>query len=356
MLHLQERSSSGSANLAVPENSKCTANEEARMLKPLLLSIAIVAHASFGAWAATDKREAYPTKPIRVLDGFAAGGGSDYVARVIGPKITDSLGQPVIVDNRPGAGANLAAEITARANPDGYTLMLSGSSLATAPSLYPKLGYNLLKDFEFVSLVAAGAFVLVAHPSMPAKTLPDLIAAAKAKPKTIGYGSSGVAGGGHLAMELLQSRAAGAQFLHVPYKGAGPAVVALVGGEIPLALGTTASAMPMIKAKRIHAIAVTSAKRVEALPDVPTIAESGFPGYKVTVDYGLIAPAGTPAAVVRLLNAEIGKISRMADIKAKLGLQGFEPASSTPEEFRALTKANVEMWARVIKDARITAN
>ena len=325
------------------------------MWKPLLCT-AIIAHASFGVWAASGKADTYPNKPIRVLDGFAAGGGSDYVARVIGPKITESLGQTVIVDNRPGAGANLAAEITARANPDGYTLMLVAvTALATSPNLYPKLGYDLLKDFSYISLVAEGAFVLVAHPSVPARSLPDLLSAAKAKPKSISYGSSGVAGGGHLAMELLQSRA-GAEFHHVPYNGAGPAVIALVGGEVQLVLGTTASAMQMIKAKRVHALAVTSPKRVEALPDVPTIAESGFPGYAVTVDYGLVAPTGTPAAVIRMLNAEIQRIARMDDIKAKLAVQGFEPASSTPAEFRALTKAQVELWTRVIKNARITAN
>ena len=324
------------------------------MWKPLLWTV-LLAPACFNGPAVAGEGNAYPTKPIRVLDGFAAGGGSDYVARVIGPKITDSLGQIVIVDNRPGAGANLAAEIVARANPDGYTLMLAGSSLATGPSLYPNLGYDLLRDLSYISRVASGAYVMVAHPSVTAKSLPELIAAAKAKPKGISYGSSGVAGGGHLAMELLQMRA-GAEFHHVPYKGAGPAVIALVGGEVPMVVGTTASAMAMIKAKRVNAIAVTGPKRVEALPDVPTIAESGFPGYAATVDYGLVAPVKTPAAVVKVLNAEIRRISKMDDIKAKLAVQGFEPTASTPAEYRAFMKENVELWARVIKDARITTN
>ncbi|MCC7487123.1 MAG: tripartite tricarboxylate transporter substrate binding protein [Burkholderiales bacterium] len=322
------------------------------MWKSLLCSV-MVAHASCGVWAASDRTDGYPTRPIRVLDGFAAGGGSDYVARVIGPKITESLGQAVIVDNRPGAGATLAAGITARATPDGYTLMLAGSTLATSPSIYPKLDYDLLKDFAYVSLVAAGAFVMVTHPSMRAKSLADLLSAARGKPGEIGYGSSGVAGGGHLAMELLQSRS-GTRFHHVPYKGAAPAIVALAAGEVPVALGTTASAMAVIKSGRVHAIAVTSAKRIEVLPEVATIAESGFPGYAVTVDYGLIAPAGTPGAVIRALNTEIRKIAKMGDVKAKLAVQGFEPAWSTPEDFRAMTRANMELWARVIKDARIT--
>jgi len=325
------------------------------MWKTIVCAVVAATAQGGGSWAASVKADGYPSRPIRVLDGFAAGGGSDYVARTIGPKLTDSLGQSVIVDNRPGAGATLAAEIVARANPDGHTLMLAGSSLATAPSLYPKLSYNLLKDFTYISLVASGAFVMVAHPSVTAKSIQDLIVVARAKPRSLSYGSSGVAGGGHLAMELLQSRA-GVQFNHVPYKGAGPALVALMGGEVPLALGTTASAMTMIKAKRINAIAVTGARRVAALPDVPTIAESGFSGYSVTVDYGLIAPAGTPAAVVKVLNAEIVKVATMNDVKAKLDLQGFEPASSTPEEFRAFTQANVELWSRVIKNAGITAN
>ncbi len=319
-----------------------------------LLCALIAAQVGTAALAA-EKSTNYPTRPIRVLDGFAAGGGSDFVARVMGQKLTESLGQAIIVDNRPGAGANLAAEIVARATPDGHTLMLAGSSLATAPAMYPKLGYDLLKDFEFVSLVASGAFVMVANPSFSATTVEAILAAAKAKPGTVSYGSSGIAGGGHLAMELLQSRS-NTRFLHVPYKGAGPAVAALLAGEVPLVVGTTASAMPMIRAKRVNAIAVTSGKRVEALPDVPTIAEAGFSGYSVTVDYSLLAPAGTPASVVKLLNAEIRRLYTMPDFKAKLAVQGFEPAASTSQELSAMMKAQVELWSRVIRDAGIKAD
>jgi tripartite-type tricarboxylate transporter receptor subunit TctC len=319
------------------------------------LFAAIVAHASFGVGAATVPAESYPNKPIRLLDGFPAGGGTDYVARVTGAKITERFGQTVLVDNRPGAGSALAAEITARAIPDGYTLMLIASSaLASSPSLYPKLGFAL-KDFSYISLVATGTYVLVVHPSLPARSVTELVALARAKPNSIRYGSGGVASPIHLTAQLLQNLTS-IELLHVPYKGAVPAVVAAAGGEVLVAFSSVAAAMPMIQAKRLNALAVSSAKRTGALPEVPTMVESGVAGFDVTPAYGILGPSGTPASVVKLLNAEVRKIVQMDDVKAKFAAQALEAAASTPGEFRAIIDAEAAQWARVIKDANIPVN
>ena len=212
-----------------------------------------------------------------------------------------------------------------------------------------------MKDFAFVSRVAIGANVLVATPSFSAKSVKDLVALARAQPKSIRYGTPGVASLGHLAMELLQSHTQ-AQFVHVPYKGPAPAIAAVVGGEVQIAIGASTAAVPMIQAKRAHALAVTSANRLGALPGVPTIAESGFPGFEVTNNHGILAPAGTPAAVIRLLNAEIRAMLQMEDVKAKFPALGLEAAGSTPEEFRDIVKAELARWTRVIKEAKISPN
>jgi tripartite-type tricarboxylate transporter receptor subunit TctC len=215
-----------------------------------LLCTALLAHAAFGAWAASGDTVSYPTKPIRIIDGFAPGGSTDYVARVIGAKLTERLGQPVVVDNRPGVSGNLAAEMTARANPDGYTMFIVLSSIISAsPSLYTTLRYDLLKDFTFISRVAFGASVLVAHPSLPVKSLSELVAYARSKPNAVRYGSGGVGVPSHLVMELLQRRT-GMQLAHIPYKGSGPAAIALTGGEVQAGLLSATAAMSMIKAQR----------------------------------------------------------------------------------------------------------
>ena len=321
-----------------------------------LLGTVILAHASCGVWAASGSADSYPSKPIRIIDGFPAGGGADYLARVIGPKLTERFGQPVIVDNRPGAGGNLGAEIAARANSDGYTLLLGVSSaLAPSRSLYPKLGYDLLKDFAYVSRVATGGQILVAHPSVPAKSLAEFVTLARSQPKTMRYSSAGVGSPGHLAMELLLSRT-GMEILHVPYKGSPPAVTALLGGEVQISFASITAMLPTIQAKRLQALAVSSVKRIAVLPGVPTVAESGYPGFDVSSTFGIFAPAGTPAAVIKLLNAELRKIVQMDDVRAKFTAQALEAAASTPDELKTIIEAEVAQWARVIKDANITAN
>lgn len=227
--------------------------------------------------------------------------------------------------------------------------------MASSPTLYPKLGHDPLKDFSYVSLVATGTFVLVAHPSLPAKSVPELIALARAKPKSIRYGSGGVASPIHLTAQLLQNLTA-TELLHVPYKGAAPAVIALAGGEVLVAFSSVAAALPMIQAKRLNALAVSSGKRTGTLPEVPTVSESGVPGFDVTPSYGVLGPRGMPAAVIQSLNAEIRRIVQMDDVKAKLASQALDAASSTPGEFRAVIEAEMMQWARVIKDSNIPVN
>ena len=296
----------------------------------------------------------YPSRPIRLIVGFPPGTTDDYNARVLAPKLTERLGQPVVVDNRSGASGHLAAELAAHANADGYTLMLAGTlTLASSITLYPKLGYDLLKDFAYVSTVSSGPNVLMVHPSVPVKTFPEFIALIKSKPTALRYGSAGLASTGHLAMELLLSRV-GTQVLHVPYKGGSGAAVALAGGEVQAGFTSIPAGIPLISSKRLVALAVTSPKRTAALPDVPTIAESGYPGFDVKNTFGIFAPAGTPAAIVKLLNTEIRAIVAMEDVRAKLVSSGVDPGSSTPAEHRALMEYEVKMWAKVVKDAKIT--
>jgi tripartite-type tricarboxylate transporter receptor subunit TctC len=300
--------------------------------------------------------ESWPARPIRMIVGFTPGGSDDYVGRIVAARLADRFGQPVIVDNRPGAGGNVGAEITARANPDGYTLSSCGSiTLASSPSLYPKLGYDPMKDFAFVSRVAIGANVVFAHPSLQAKSMPELLALARAQPKSIRYGTPGVASLGHLAIELVQSLGK-VELVHVPYKGPAPAVTAVLGGEVQIGVGASTAAIPLVQAKRLNALAVTSANRLSPIPAVPTLAESGFPGVEVTNNHGILAPAGTPVAIVRLINAEVRELLQTADAKAGLAVRGLEVAGSTPEEFRAIVQAELTRWTRLIRDARISVN
>lgn len=304
--------------------------------------------------AAAAEREAYPQRGIRIIVGFPPGGSDDYIARLIGPKLTERTGQPVIVENRAGAAANIAAAAVAHAAPDGYVLFLGPTSLlAASRSLYRTLDYDLLKDFEFVSLLGTGPTVLLANPGFRAKTLPELVALAKAKPKSVRYGSAGIGSLAHLAMELLQSRT-GMDLLHVPYKGAAPNAVALTAGEIDVSFAGVSSSLALVNAKRLNALAVSGSKRVASMPDVPTIAESGFPGFNVVNTYGVLAPAGTPAAVVRMLNGELKAILALDEVKQKFAQQGIDAEGSTPADYRSMTEGEVALWARVVKDANIS--
>ncbi len=304
--------------------------------------------------AAESFAQAYPAKPIRIIDGFPPGGATTFIARVFGERLAERIGQPLIVDNRPGAGSNLGAAIAAKATPDGYTLFIAlTSTLAPAPSLYAHLDYNLLNDFSYVGLLATGAFVLVVHPSVPVRTVAELVAHAKARPRELRYGSGGIATPLHLAMELLRG-ATGMELIHVPYKGAGPLVVALTGGEIQVGFSSIAGAIPMIKSSRLRAIAVAGARRAKVLPEVPTVEESGVAKFDVTGRYGLLAPLGTPAAIVRRLNVETAAIGALSEVEAKLETVGIEAATSTPDGFRQIMRNEIAQWTKVIKDANIT--
>jgi tripartite-type tricarboxylate transporter receptor subunit TctC len=288
----------------------------------------------------------YPTRPIRLVLPFPPGGSTDIVARVVGQKITEAWGQQVVVDNRPGAGGNVAAEFVARAAPDGYTLFQVNVANTIAASLYPKLGYSLTGDFVAVTQLATTPYVLLAHPSVPAKSVRDLIALARAKPGKLNYASAGAGSATHLSGELLKSMA-GIDIVHVPYKGTGPAVTALLSGEVDLYFATVPAAAPMVKAGRLRALGVSSVKRASLMPDVPAIAET-LKGYDTGTWHGVLAPAATPRDIVQQLSGEIVRILNTPDVREKLIAQGLEPVGDTPEQFSAFLRAEIAKWAKVV--------
>jgi tripartite-type tricarboxylate transporter receptor subunit TctC len=305
---------------------------------------------AFGGAASAQQ---YPNRPVRIVDGFPPGGGTDLLSRTLGQKMSEAWGQPVIVDNRPGAASNLGAQIAAKAAPDGYTYFMGlVSVLAPSMTLYPKIQYNLLTDLAPVSKVASGIYVLVATPSLPVKSVQELIALAKKKEGALSYSSSGVATPAHLAGELFNLRG-GVKILHVPYKGGAPAAAAIATGEAQLSWLSVSAAMPLLSGGKAKALAVTP-KRTRAFPDVPTVAESGLPGFEVTIAYGLFAPAGTPAPAIAKVNAEIARVLKMPDVVERLSGSGLEADASTPEQFGRLVNDEVKLWAKVIRDAKIT--
>ena len=296
--------------------------------------------------------QSYPARPIRMIVAYPPGGGTDIVGRMMGQKLGENLGQTVVVDNRGGATGNIGTEIAARATADGYTLLMGNvAPNAINVSLFKKLPFDPVKDFAPVSLVAVTPNILVVQPSSPVKTVKDLIALAKSKPGTLNFPSAGVGSSSHLAGEMLKSMA-GIDMVHVPYKGGGPALVALLSGQVQLMFATLPAAMPHVKSGKLRPVAVTTSHRSQALPELPTIAESGVPGYEAATWYGLLAPAGTPKAIVDRLHAEIVKILA-TDTRQRLAAQGFEPAGTTPAEFAGYIKSEIVKWGKVIKDAGI---
>ena len=293
----------------------------------------------------------YPTKPVRFVLPFPPGGGTDTLGRSIGQKLGDNLGQTVVLDNRPGAGANIGAEIAARAVPDGYTLLMTNIAHSINVSLYRKLNYDLLKDFASVTRLASTPNILVVHPSIAAKSVKELVALAKAKPG-MNYASSGSGSAPHLAGELFKYMT-GIQLTHIPYKGGGPATVALVAGEASMGVATMPSALPHVKGGRLRALAVSTAKRSAATPDLPTIAEAGVPGYEFTTWYGVLVPTGTSKPIITRLNSEFIKLLQLPDIKERLAASGFEPETSTPAEFDHYIRAEVAKWGKVVKMANL---
>ena len=293
--------------------------------------------------------EPYPVKPIRMIVGFAPGGGTDLTARPVAQKMSELLGQQVIVENRPGAAGNIATEQVARSAPDGYTLLMGTiAALAINPSLYGNLRFDPETDLAPVIQVVDATNVLALHPSVPASSVKELVALAKEK--SLSAGSSGVGATGHLAIELFNLMA-GVKLIHVPYKGGGPAMTDLIGGQVQLIFATTASAIPHIKSGRIKGIAVTTAKRSSLLPELPTISEAGLAGFDANNWYGLVVPAKTPRAIIDQLNAEVRKVLAMPEVRTTLFNQGLDPAPGTPEQFGAYIRSERVKWAKVIKES-----
>ena len=293
--------------------------------------------------------QAYPTKPIRIIVPFPPGGATDILARAVGLELTKALGQPVPIENHGGAGGNIGADMVAKSAPDGYTLVMATvGTHAINMSLYSKMPYDTVKDFAPVTLVASVPNVLVVHPSVPVKTVTDLIELAKAKPGQINFASSGNGTSIHLSGELFKTMA-GVSMVHVPYKGSAPAVADLLGGQVQLMFDNMPSSLPHIKAGKLRAIAVTSAKRSPALPDLPTIAEAGLPGYEASSWFGVLAPAGTPREIITRLNQTIVASLRTPAMNERLSSQGAEPVGNTPEQFASFIQAEIAKWAKVIK-------
>src|SRR5258705_7325396 len=296
----------------------------------------------------------YPNRSVRVLDQYGAGGASDVMSRTIGQKFSERFGQTITVDNRPGAAGNLAADIAAKATPDGYVLLMAVvSDLATSPLLYPQMGIQPLRDFAFVTTAASGNYAIVVTPTFPAKTVAALVDAAKKQPGKISYGSGGIGSQLHLAGELLNTRA-GIDLLHVPYKGgAGAIMTAVASGEIQVGISSIAGSLPFVTSGRVTPIAVTSVKRAKLYPNVPTLAEAGIAGYDITPWYGLVAPAATPVAIVKGLSVEVGKILQLPDVQATFANLGLEATPNTPERFREIMQGDIAIATKIVKDAGI---
>jgi tripartite-type tricarboxylate transporter receptor subunit TctC len=307
------------------------------------------------AMTATSARAQYPTKPVRMIVGFAASGGADVTARSIAAKLSDLLGERVVVDNRPGAAGNIATELVANAEPDGYTILMGTiAALSINPSLYRgKLPFDPLRDLAPIVQAVDSTNILSLHASVPAGNVKELIALAKAKP--LNYGSSGVGAPSHLAGELFNTLA-GTNMSHIPYKGGVPAMIDLMAGQVQVMFAGATSALPHIKTGRIRGIAVTTLKRSALMPAIPTIAESGLPGFDANNWYGLMAPKRTPRAIVLRLNAEIAKALAMPDVKSFLATQGLEPAAGSPEQFGAYIRSETEKWSQVVRQSGARAD
>jgi len=305
------------------------------------------------AVAPSASAQTYPTRPVTIVVGFAPGGGTDTVARVMQKRLAEYLGQSIVVENRAGAGGTIAAAIVSKANPDGYTIMLGTiAALAVAPHLNSKLPYDPLRDFAPISMATVSGNVLVVHPSVQAKTIAEFVKEANSRPGGIAYGTSGIGSAGNLAGELFRLMAK-TNLVHVPYKGGGPAMSDLLGGQIPSVFASATTATPQVKAGKLRALGSTGTKRSASLPDVPTIAEQGYPGYAATNWYAYVAPAKTPREIVARLNREIVKTLREPETHGQILKQGEEPTPSTPEELANHIAREHATWGKVIKDAGI---
>ena len=301
---------------------------------------------------ATSPGQSWPTRAVRIISPFPPGGGNDMVARFLAAKFPEQLGGNYVVENRAGSGGLIGTDLVAKSAPDGHTLLISSPEFAINPNMRAKMPYDTFKDFAFISQLSSGQFMLASHPSVPVKNVKELLALAKARPGKLTYGTSGAGGINHLAGELLQSMS-GIKWVHVPFKGAGPATLAAMGGEIEFAFASTTGTVSHVKSGKLYGVAVTGTRRYAELPNVPTVAESGIPGYSVTGWYGFYAPAGTPQDLVRRLHEESRRALASPDIKDKLMKAGNEPVGTPPAEFAAFVRAEYNKWAKVIKQANL---
>jgi len=313
-----------------------------------LVLAALAASVALSAFA-----QSYPSKPIRLIVPFAAGGGNDNIARLVGKRLNENLGQPLVIDNRPGAGGVVGAELAAKSPPDGYTLFLGGvGSHAVNPNLIEKLPYDPIRDFSPVILLARAPLILVVHPSVPARTFAEFVAYARKNPGKLNFASNGNGSSAQLAAVMFDSMA-GAEMVHVPYKGLAPALTDLLSGQVQVMFSSPVAILPHITAGKLRALAVTGEKRMASLPEAPTVAESGFPGYEASSWYGILAPAGTSREIVARLNAEFLKALEQPDVRNSLIADGAEPVGDTPEQFAAYIRSEKERMGKLIRDARI---
>jgi tripartite-type tricarboxylate transporter receptor subunit TctC len=307
--------------------------------------------AAFTAFTGAVAAQSFPTKPVRWVIPFPPGGGTDTISRTLAQKLSEAWHQQVVADNRPGSGGTIGLALAAKMPADGYNLVLGQlANVAIAPALYPKLQYDPVKDFAPISLALTSPLILVVHPSVPAKNVKELIALARAKPDSITFGSPGNGTTGHLATEIIRSEGK-VRMVHIPYKGAVPAFTGLLGGEIAVYMSSIQPAIPMLKAGRVRALGVTSAKRIPSLPDVPTIAESGLPGYEVTNWYGVMAPAGVPKDVLGKIHADVERALKQKDVQQRFEAEGGDPTPTTPEQFAAFIKNEVVKWGKAVKES-----
>ena len=305
--------------------------------------------------AGISEAQTYPSRPIRLILPFAAGGLVDVPGRILAQKLSADLGQPLVVENRPGAGSTIGADVVAKSKPDGYTLMITSTTHVISANLYKPLPYDALRDFAPVMKLAEGPYVLVVHPALPAKSVQELIALAKSRPGRIDYGSSGNGSSQHLVTALFSSMT-GAQLNHVPYKGSDRATQDLIGGQVAVGFLGTPGALPHLKSGRLRALAVSTAKRAAELPEVPTMQEAGVPGYEATIWLGLFAPAGTPREVLARLQAEVSKVLAAPDARASVAATGLEISLGSADEFAAFVRAEHEKWGKVVRDTKVTLN
>jgi tripartite-type tricarboxylate transporter receptor subunit TctC len=318
----------------------------------LQLSLMVIGLAAIHPQPAPAAEAPYPNKPIRIIVGFPPAGAADIFARLVGQKLTDVWGQPVVVDNRPGAGSTIGSEIAANATPDGHTVMAVSASYATSAGLYKKLNYHPINSFAPITLIVSNANLLLAHPSVPAKSASELVAMGKANPGKLTMGSAGTGSITHLAGELFANMAA-IKVTHVPYKGGGPNLTALLSGEIQLSVASVPASLGHIKAGRLKALGITTLRRSPVLPEVPPIAESGVPGYEAKNWYGILAPAGVPKPIVIKLNKQINEVLRAPDFAEAVAKQGGEVEGGTPEEFKKYLESEIAKWSKVIETAGV---